>query len=84
MRFGEAIVTKALYLIEDAMGKFFIMAALEHAVNQFGLEVVETTAFLPCGHGASELIRFASAKACGHHGQFNHLFLKNRNAQGAL
>ena len=68
MRFRETVVTKALHLVEDTLGKFFIVATLEHAVNQFGFEMIETAAFFPCGHGASKLICFASAEACRDHG----------------
>jgi len=71
-------------LIENTLGEFFAVATFEHAVNQLRFKVIESAAFLPGGHSAPKLISLSGTEACGHHGQLDHLFLKNRDTQGAL
>ena len=80
VRFGKAVLSKALHLIENTLGEFFAVATFEHAVNQLRFKVIESAAFLPGGHSAPKLISLSGTEACGHHGQLDHLFLKNRDA----
>ena len=61
-----------------------IVTARHHAVDQLGLELFETTATFPGRHRTTQLIRFACAESGRDHGEFDHLFLEDRNAERAL
>src|SRR5690606_23914609 len=66
--FGEAVVAEALDLLEDALGKFLCIAALEHALSELVPVRLQSALALPGGHGAAQLVCFAGAVAGGDYG----------------
>ena len=84
VRLRKAIFAEALDLTEHPLGKVPVVAAGQHAVDEFLLEMLKTAASLPGGHGAAQLIGLATAETGSDHGEFDHLLLEDRYAQGAL
>ena len=84
MGLGEAVFAETLDLLEDPLGEFLVVAAFEHAPDEFLLEVLEPSAPAPGRHGAAQLVRLAGRESRRHHGEFDHLLLEDRHAEGAL
>ena len=84
MGFRKAIFAKALNLAKHPLGEIPVVAARQHAIDELLLETAQAAAALPGGHGASQLIGLAGGEAGGHHGQFDHLLLKDGHPKGAL
>ena len=82
--FREAVFAESLDLLEDALRELPVVAAFEHAVDQFALEGLKAPAPLPRRHGAAQLIRLAGGEARRHHREFDHLLLEDRDAEGAF
>src|SRR5690606_28584580 len=82
--FGEAVVAEALDLLEDALGKFLCIAALEHALGEFLPVRLQPALAFPGGHGAAQLVCFPGAVASSDDGNFHDLLLKQGDAEGTL
>ncbi|KWV86540.1 hypothetical protein PFLmoz3_03973 [Pseudomonas fluorescens] len=84
MGLRETIAAKALDLLENLRGKGFGVAILQHAGAQALLMRLQAAVAFPGGHGAAQLVGLARAVVGGDHRDLHHLFLEQRDAQGAL
>ena len=80
---GKAVFAKALNLLEDGLGKRFVIAVFDHLVHQPVMKLVHAALALPGSHGAAQVVGFITGEVGCNHGNLHHLLLKNRDAQGA-
>ena len=83
VRLWKAITAKSFDLIEQPICKVRGIALVDHALLELVLEAEEFAVLAPVADGASQSVGFPSGEPCSHHGQTNHLFLKNRYTQCA-
>ena len=84
MGLGETVAAETLDLFEDARGELLGVAPGKHALGQAFLVGFKPAVTLPGRHGSTQLIGLAGSVFRGDDGQFHHLFLEQRHAQGAL
>src|SRR5690606_9801567 len=84
MRFREAVLAEALDLLEQPLRELGRVAALEHAVDQPLLEVLEAAATPPCRHRSAQLIRLSGREARGDDRDLHDLLLEDQYAERAL
>ena len=80
MAFGEAVAAEAFDLGEGFFGEFGGVAAVDHAADEFLLEVADAAGELEGGHGAAELVGFARGEAGALDGDLHGLFLEEGDA----
>jgi len=83
MAFGKTVFAEALDLLEDLLGEFARVVAFEHPADDLVLIFLEIALALPCGHRATQVVRFARRKTCGDDRDLHHLFLEDRHTQRA-
>ncbi len=83
VRFRKAITAESFDLIEQPICKICGVALIDHALLELVLEAEEFAVLAPVANGAPQSVGFPSSEPCSHHGQTNHLFLKNRYTQCA-
>ena len=83
MALRKAVLTKAFNLLEDAFGKFQLIALGHHAADQPFMKRAQAAFALPGGHGAAQLVGFTGCEVGGQDGQLHDLLLKDGHAQGA-
>ena len=79
--FGEAVFAEALDLLEAAFGEVLLVAALDHAVDEFLAEILDLAAAPEGGHGPAQAVGLAGREAGADHGDAHGLFLEERHAQ---
>ncbi len=84
MALGESVFTKSLNLGKDRLGKFALVAARQHAVDDSSMKGVESAFASPGGHRTAQLIGLARGEPGREDGDLHHLFLKNRDPERAL
>src|SRR3954467_3765810 len=84
VRFGKAIFTKSLDLLENGFAKAFRDAVLCESLEQPMPVPREAAGLFPGRHISPELIRFTSAIARSDNGDLHHLLLKQGNSQRSL
>ncbi len=84
MGFGKTIAAEAFDLPEDALGECHRVALFQHARGQALAVWFEPAMALPGGHAAAQFVGLAGRVVGGDDGQFHHLFLEQRHAQGAF
>ena len=81
MALWEAIVTKALDLVETALRKVSPIAALDHALDHHRLIEFNGPHAPKGGHSLAQAVGLIAGKARRLHGNAHGLFLKQRHAQ---
>lgn len=84
MAFWKTIAPKTLDLPEICLGKFFVVAPIEHAADELILEDANAAGLLERRHGAPQPVGVARREAGRNDGDFHRLFLKKRNSIGLL
>ena len=82
--FGEAIFGEAADLEEALFGEFAGVAVVEHAGDDFVVELVEFAVFSPGGHGSAEAVGLFGGESGADHGDAHSLFLEEGDAEGFL
>ena len=82
--FRKAIFAKAADLVEAALGKFRVVAALDHATDHLVLQFVDHPARTERGHRLAQLIGLDAGKLGRIERDLHRLFLKDRDAERAL
>ena len=84
MAFGKAVFAEAFDLAEAVLGKFAVIAALRHAVDEFVAEQMDGAVVAEGRHGAAQPVRFVGREFRRGDGDLHRLFLEERHAQGSL
>ena len=81
MAFGEAVFAEALDLLEAAICEIRVVAARDHAVDEFFLKGRDRAAAAEGGHGTAQAIGFGRGEAGGNDGNPHGLFLEQGDAK---
>ena len=81
MAFREAVIAEALDLVETALREVALIAARNHALDEFRLERMDGADALEGRHGAAETVGLPGLEARRHDRDAHRLFLEQRNTQ---
>ena len=84
MALREAVLAKALDLLEDALGIFGLVALGHHATDQPLVERPDTALAFPGRHRPAQAVGLAGAEVSGQDRQLHHLLLEDRYTQRSL
>ena len=81
MAFRKSVIAEALDLVEAALREIALIAARDHAFDEFRLERMDGADALERRHGAAEAVGLPGLEARRHDRDAHGLFLEQRNAQ---
>lgn len=83
VRLGEAVGGKGQGGLADFFDDGFVAAGAAEGDDEFGEGALKTALVFHITHGTTKFLGLAAGEVGEFHGEFEHLFLKKNNAEGA-